>query len=164
MSKQDFYSPNTEATQALQRRVLGILRAAHAGLTMSALGVELGMSRQRTMYHVKKMVVQKKLVCALELCDRNGGTQYRVWDIHRMVEHLVPGQMFAVRPVERVERRPVAHAHDHTIRIGRAARIPMREPPLPRPARAPSWPPPPLDAVLTLPVVLHTPRPMWAMV
>ena len=163
MSKQDFYSQNTAATQALQRRVLGILRANPLGLTMSALGVELGMSRQRTMYHVKKMVVQKKLVCELELCDRNGTHQYRVWDIMRRVENLAP-QMFAVRPVE---RRPVVHTHDHTIRIGRASRIPMREPPLPRPARTPSWPPPPmvpLDAVLTLPVVLYTPRPMWAVV
>lgn len=63
-----------------QQRILMWLRESTTGWTVAELGLLLGMSRQLTLYHIKKLAATGQLLAELEPCTENGGLRFRVWD------------------------------------------------------------------------------------
>lgn len=85
----------SESTPATLRKQAAIRELLANGIpfTVRAIGEALGMSRQLTLYHVKKMAATHQLVMVLEPCEVNGGLQYRVWDEGALMAHyMLKGQ------------------------------------------------------------------------
>lgn len=72
-------SRSTARTLDRQDVIERVLQAARSGLTVRELAVEVGVSRQLALYHVKKLVAAKQIAMLLEPCAINGQLQFRVW-------------------------------------------------------------------------------------
>jgi AraC-like DNA-binding protein len=85
LPRPNWRSASTPKTITLQARIRAILSHADEGFTVRELAVELGMSRQLCLYHVKKMAATSQLVMILEPCLESGGLRFRVWNELRMI-------------------------------------------------------------------------------
>lgn len=81
-------SSSTPATLRKQAAIRELL-ATGIPFTVRAIGEALGMSRQLSLYHIKKMAASYQLVMVLEPCEVNGGLQYRVWDESALMAHYM---------------------------------------------------------------------------
>lgn len=78
--RQDWTRPSKPRSLALQERIAGILAGCEGGLTVRELADVIGVSRQLTLYHVKKLAARAGVVMVLEPCAENGGLRFRCWD------------------------------------------------------------------------------------
>lgn len=80
---------NTETYATLQRQasILDALMTAFDGFSVRELARELGVSRQLTLYHLKKMAAKGMIVMQLEPMARNGQVQFRVWLESTLILH-----------------------------------------------------------------------------
>lgn len=81
------YRATSRPATLRKHRLIAALLAEGDGLTVAEIGRALGMSRQLTLYHVKKMAATAQLVMVLEPCSNNGGVQFRVWDEMALAAH-----------------------------------------------------------------------------
>jgi hypothetical protein len=80
-------SRSTVSSLAKSERLQKLLAAMTQGLTVREIGVQLGMSRQLALYHVKKACAAGLIQMILEPCAINGGLQYRVWNPIQLARH-----------------------------------------------------------------------------
>jgi hypothetical protein len=99
-------SRSTASTLDRQDVVERVLRAALSGLTVRELAVEVGISRQLALYHVKKLVAAKRIAMMLEPCAINGQLQFRVWHPTTLARHYASQLTMA----ERVDAYLQSHA------------------------------------------------------
>lgn len=105
----NYRAASTPATLAKQAKIRELLALAGEGLTVTEIGKALGMSRQLTLYHVKKMAATYQCAMILEPCLTNGGLQYKVWDELALASHYSRFLLQTVQP-RTVERRPATRS------------------------------------------------------
>jgi len=99
-------SKSTARTLDRQDVIERVLKCAKAGFTVRELAVEVGISRQLALYHVKKLVAAKRVAMLLEPCAINGQLQFRVWHPTTLARHYA-GQLTMA---ERVDAYLQSHA------------------------------------------------------
>jgi hypothetical protein len=99
-------SRSTARTLDRQDMIERVLQCAQKGLTVRELAIEVGISRQLALYHVKKLVAAKQIAMLLEPCEINGQLQFRVWHPAALARHYARHLTMA----ERVDAYLQSHA------------------------------------------------------